>query len=182
MNRVGLAGLAVALVLSSSTNSTALAVTAVDAPCLSRSDADDRDVVIEWGGEVDRPIRWGRASLRIDVVLMSKSTDVMLCDPDAWVEIHQIAPVRRLIDAGPIAMVDDGEGRMLHRFEWEIRDRVGAVDAGTYEIAFVSGRESVVEIEGGDRHIVGFAPIVSTRTVTKRPTPKKSLIEGVGRR
>jgi hypothetical protein len=182
MNRVGLTGLVVALVLSGSTSSTALAVTAIDAPCSPRSGVDDSDVVVSWGDGANRPIRWGRATLRIDVVLTSESTGAFLCDPDAWVEIHQIAPVRRLIDVGPVAVVDDGGGHMVHRFDWATRDRVGATDSGTYEFVFVSSRTPVFELGGGDRHVAGFAPIVSTRTVTKWPTPNKSLIEQVGRR
>jgi hypothetical protein len=182
MNRVGLSGLAVALVLSSSTTSTTLAATPVEELCSPRSDVDDDDVEVTWGDGTNRPVRWKRASLRIDVVLTSRSTGAILCDPDAWVEIRQIAPVRRLIDAGPVAVVDGGEGRVLHRFEWATRDRVGAVTAGTYEFVFASSRAPVIELGGGDRHVAGFTPIVSTRTVTKWPTPKKSLIEQVGSR
>jgi hypothetical protein len=182
MNRVGLSGLAVALVLSSSTSSTALAVSPAATSCSPRSGVDDTDVEVAWRGEAGRPIRWGRSMLRFDVLLTSKSTGAVLCDPDAWVEIHQIAPVRRLIDAGPVAVVDGGEGRMLHRFEWAIRDRVGTAAAGTYEFVFASSRAPVIELGGGDRHVAGFTPIVSTRTVTKWPTPKKSLIEQVGSR
>lgn len=181
MNRVGLSGLAVALVLSSSTTSTTLAATPVETPCSPRSGVDDADVDVAWIGEVGRPVRWERASLRIDVVLTSRSTGAILCDPEAWVEIHQIAPVRRLVDAGPVAVVDGGEGHMLHRFEWAIRDRAGAAAPGTYEFVFASSRAPVIELGGGDRHVAGFVPIVSTRTVTKWPTPKKSSIERVGR-
>lgn len=181
MNRAGLTGLAVALVFWSSTNSTARAVPPAETSCSPRSDVVDIDVVVAWDDGVNRPIRWGRSTLRIDVLLTSKSTDAPLCDPDAWVEIHQVAPERRLIDAGPIVIVDDGGGRMLHRFDWAIRDRVGGLDAGTYEFVFVSSRVPVIEVGGGDRHIAGFAPIVSTRTVTKGPTPHKGRIQQIER-
>jgi hypothetical protein len=182
MNRVGLSGLAVALVLSSSTTSTTLAATPVETPCSPISGVDDIDVEVAWGDGANRPVRWERATLRIDVVLTSRPTGAVLCDPDAWVEIHQIAPVRRLIDAGPVAVVDDGGGHSLHRFEWAIRDRAGTVAPGTYEFVFASSRPPVIELGDGDRHITGFVPIVSTRTVTKLPTPKKNSIERVGRR
>jgi hypothetical protein len=182
MNRAALPGLAVALVLSSSTTSMALAAASSEASCSPRSGVDDREVVISWSGEASRPIRWGRTTLRIDVLVTSGSTGAILCDPDAWIEVHQISPIRRLIDAGPIAVVDGGEGRTVHRFDWVIRDRLGAADAGTYEFVFATSHVPVTEVGGDDRHIAGFSPIMSTLTVTKWPTPTKRLIEQVGRR
>jgi hypothetical protein len=181
MNRVGLAGLAVALVLSSSTSSTALAVTPIETPCSPRSDVDDRDVVITWGGEVVRPIRWGRPLLRVDVVLTSKSTRERLCDPDAWIEIRRVGPTRRLIDAGPVTIVDDVNGHTVHRFEWAIQDRVGALDAGTYEIDFFTGRVPVIGIGADDRFTAGFVPTASRHTVVKWPTPHKGRVQVIER-
>ena len=181
MNRVVVVGLVLAVVLASVSGSAHARAANVDFVCSARSDVDDADVVVTWVGDVVRPIRWGRPVLRIDVAVASRSSGSAVCDPDAWIEIRQISPSRRLVESGPAVVVEGRTGRIVHRLEWSIEGGIGVVDAGTYEIVFTTGVARTAGAETDDRNVAGSAPVSSAVTVARWPIPKKLRVPSSAR-